>query len=78
MQWWPIVEEWEESVALAKIKKEERSIPLKVNKEDPSSPKIPIKVEELPTPQLLYPSCPSRYTSLDPNTFNWGENAMID
>ena len=78
MQWWPVVEEWEEAVALAKIKKEEWSIPLKVKKEEPSSPKIPIKVEELPTPQLLYPSCPSRYTSLDPNTFNWGENAMVN
>ena len=30
--WWPVVEEWEEAVALAKIKKEEQSIPLKVKK----------------------------------------------
>ena len=29
LQWWPIVEEWEEAVALAKIKKEEWSIPSK-------------------------------------------------
>ena len=85
MQWWPVVKEWEEAVALARIKKEkdlvekeEQSIPLAVKKEEPSSPKIPIKVEELPTPQLLYPSRPSRYTSLDPNTFNWGENAMVN
>ena len=46
MQWWLVIEEWEEVVALAKIKKEEWSIPLKVKKEEPSSPKIPIKVEE--------------------------------
>ena len=78
MQWWLVVEEWEETAALAKIKKEEWSIPLKVKKEEPLSPKIPIKVEELPTPQLLYPSLPSRYISLDPNTFNWGENAMVN
>ena len=50
MQWWPVVEEWEEAVVLAKIKKEEQSIPLKVKKEELSSPKIPIKVEEQPTP----------------------------
>ena len=73
-----MVQEWEEAVALAKMKKEEWSIPLKVKKEEPSAPKIPIKVEEPPTPQLLYPSHPSRYTSLDPNTFDWGENAMVD
>ena len=78
MKWWPVVEEWEEVVVMAKVKKEEWSIPLKVKKEEPSSPKIPIKVEELPTPQLLYPSHPSRYTSLDPNTFSWGENAMVN
>ena len=66
------------SRALTKIKKEEWSIAFKVKKEEPSSPKIPIKVEELPTPQLLYPSCPSRYTSLDPNTFDGGENAMVN
>ena len=60
-----------------KIKKERQSIPLKV-KEEPSSPKIPIKVEEPPTPNLLYPSHPSRYTSLDPNSFDWGKNAMVD
>ena len=73
-----MVEEWEEAVALAKIKKEEQLIPLKVKKEEPSSAKIPIKVEEPPSPQLLYPSCLSRYTSLDPNTFDWGKNAMGD
>ena len=78
MQRWPIVEEWEEVVLKAKIKMEEQSIPLKVKKEEPSSSKIPIKVEEPPTPQLLYPSCPSRYTSLDPNTFDWGKNAMVN
>ena len=76
--WWPVVEEWEEAVALAKIRMEEWSIPLKVKKEEPLSLKIHIKIEELPSPQLLYPSCPSRYTSLDPNTFDWGENAMVD
>ena len=41
MRWWPVVQEWEEAVALAKIKKdelekeEEWSIPLKVKKEEP-------------------------------------------
>ena len=72
------MEEWEEAVVLAKIKKEEWLIPLKVKKEEPLSPKTPIKVEEPPTPQLLYPSQPSRYTSLDPNTFDWDENAMVN
>ena len=78
LQWWLVVPEWKEAKVLAKIKKEEQSIPLKVKKEEPLSLKIPIKVEELPTPQLLYPSQPSWYTFLDPNTFNWGENAMVD
>ena len=68
MQWWPVVGEWEKVVAFTKIKKEEWSIPLKIKKKEPSFPKIPIKVEEPPTPELLYPSHPSRYTSLDPNT----------
>ena len=76
LQWWPIVEEWEEAKRQARIKKEEWSIPLKIKKEKPPSPKI--KVEEPPSPQLLYPSQPSRYTSVDPNTFDWGDNAMVD
>ena len=68
--WWPLVEEWEEAKRVARIKKEKWSIPLIVKKEEPSSPKMPIEVEEPPTPQLLYPSQPSRYTSIDPDNFN--------
>ena len=45
LHWWPIVEEWKQVLLEAQIKKEEQSIPLKVKKEEPSSPKIPIKVE---------------------------------
>ena len=76
--WWPLVEEWEEVKREARIQKERQSIPLTVKKEEPSSPKIPIKVEEPPTPQFLYPSQSSRYISLDPNNFDWGKNAMVN
>ena len=50
------MEEWEQAKGEAKVKKERQSIPLKVKKEEPLSPKIPINVEEPPTPTLLYPS----------------------
>ena len=66
------------SRGISENQKEEWSIPLKVKKEEPLSPKKPIKVEEPPTPQLLHPSHSSMYTSFDPNDFDWGENAMVD
>ena len=76
--WWPIVEEWEKAKREAIVKKERWSILLKVKKEEPLSPKIHIKVEDPPTPTLLYPSHPSQYTSIDPNLFNCGETAMVE
>ena len=58
----------------SKKEEEEGSIsllPLKIEEKQ-------IKVEVPPTPQLLYPEHSSQYTSIDPNTCNWGEKAMVD
>ena len=61
IHWWAEMEFWKH---------------LEVKKEEWSTPNPNIKVEELPTPNLLYPSNPSCYTSLDPNYFmNWGDLA---
>ena len=51
-----------------------------IKKEDKNTPSILVKKEESPTPCLLYPGTnePSRYTSLDPNNFDWGSDAMVD
>ena len=60
------------------MKKEQKLPTLKVKTEEPSSPKIQVKIEELPTPILLYPTEHSQHSSLDPNSFDWGEKAMVD
>ena len=54
-----------------------------VKMEYPPTPILPpfIEVkEEVVTPFLQYPtlSISLRYTSLDPNNFDWGENSMVD
>lgn len=54
-----------------------------IKKENPPTPIWPplmVIKEESVTPQLQYPmsSESSGYTSLDPNSFNWGSNSMVD
>ena len=79
MQWWSLVQEWEDAKRAAWINKEQKSPTIKIKKEEPLTPKIPIniKVEELPTPMLQYTTEHSRYTSLNPNIFDWGDTAMV-
>ena len=50
-----------------------------VKKENCNTPLILVK-EELITPCLQYPvtNKPFRYTSLDPNDFDWGDGALVD
>ena len=61
IHWWPETEMWKH---------------LEVKEEEQSIPDLNIKVDELPTPNWLYPSDPSCYTSLDLNNFmDWGDLA---